>query len=68
MNCLKQLVVSDKYFKQKGDKAIAPKIYLRGGISEIENSNSTKYWIMSAEKYVKEAVANIEEKLVKSEM
>ena len=50
-------------FKLKGDKATVPEMHLGGGISEVENSNGTKCWTMSSEKYVKAAVSNIEEKL-----
>ena len=53
-------------FKLKGDKATVPEMYLGGGISEVENSNGTKCWTMSSEKYVKAAVANIDEKLSES--
>jgi len=30
-------------FKLKGDKATVPEMYLGGRISEVENSNGTKY-------------------------
>jgi len=53
-------------FKLKGDKATVPEMYLGGSISEVENANGRKCWTMSSEKYVKSAVANIEEKLAKS--
>ena len=53
-------------FKLKGDNAVVLEMYLGGGISKVEYSNRTKYEMMSSEKYLKAAVTNIEEKLVKS--
>lgn len=50
-------------FKLKGDKAEVPEIFLGGGIVEVENTNSAKFWSMSLDNYVKSAVANIESKL-----
>lgn len=51
-------------FKLKGDEAEIPEMYLGAGIQEV-NCDSGKCWTMSSEKYVKTAVANVEEKLAK---
>ena len=55
-------------FKLKGDKAEEPEMYLGGNIAKAKTANGTKCWTLSSEKYVKTAVANIEEKLAKSGM
>jgi len=55
-------------FKLKGDKAEVPDMYLGADIKQVTNSSGTKCWTMSSEKYVKTAVANVEEKLAKSNL
>jgi hypothetical protein len=53
-------------FKLKGDKAEVPDMYLGGSITKTATAEGTECWTLSSEKYVKTAVANIEEKLAKS--
>ena len=53
-------------FTLKGDKAEEPEMYLGGNIATAETASGTKCWTLSSEKYVKTAVANVEEKLSKS--
>ena len=55
-------------FKLKGDKAEPPEMYLGGGIAKVSTGSGTKCWTMSSEQYVKTAVANVEEKLNKSNL
>ena len=52
-------------FKLKGDKAELPDMYLGGGLSIVETASGTKCWTMSAEKYIKTPVTNVEENLAK---
>jgi hypothetical protein len=54
-----------KVFKLKGDKAEAPDMYLGVGLEKKENSNGTKCWTMSPQKYVDASVKNVEDKLAK---
>jgi hypothetical protein len=54
-----------KVFKLKGDKAEAPDMYLGVTLEKKMNSNGTKCWTMSPQKYVDAAVRNVEEKLAK---
>ena len=53
-------------FKLKGDKAEVPDMYLGGGIQQVANENGTKCWTLSSDKYVKTAVANVEEVLAQT--
>ena len=53
-------------FKLKGDKAEVPDMYLGGSIARSTTAAETVCWILSSEKYVKTAVANVEEVLAKS--
>ena len=53
-------------FKLKGDKAEVPDMYLGASIQKVETADGTECWIMSAEKYVKAAVENVELKLSNS--
>ena len=53
-------------FKLKGDKAEAPDMYLGASIQKLETADGTECWMMSAEKYVKATVENVELKLSKS--
>ena len=53
-------------FKLKGDKAEVPDMYLGGSIAKATTDDGTECWTMSSEKYVKTAVATVEEKLSKS--
>ena len=55
-----------KTFTLKGDKAEEPEMYLGGNIATAETASGTKCWTLSSEKYIKTAVANVEEKLSKS--
>lgn len=55
-------------FKLKGDKAEVPEMYLGGEVAEVENDSGKKCWTMSSDKYLKSAIANVEEKLAKSNM
>ena len=52
-------------FKLKGDKAEIPTMYLGAEVELTRNENDTKCWTVSSEKYIKSAVANVEEKLAK---
>ena len=52
-------------FKLKGDKSEVPDMYLGASIQKVETADSTECWMMSAEKYVKAAVENVELKLSK---
>ena len=53
-------------FKLKGDKAQVPDMYLGASIQRVETEDGTECWMMSAEKYVKAVVENVELKLAKS--
>ena len=53
-------------FKLKGDKAEVPDMYLGGSIARATTAAETECWTLSSEKYVKTAVANVEEVLAKS--
>ena len=53
-------------FKLKGDKAEVPDMYLGGSISKARTGAGTECWTLSSEKYVKTAVANVEECLAKN--
>ena len=52
-------------FKLKGDKTDVPDMYLGASIQKVETSDDTECWMMSADKYVKDAVENVELKLSK---
>ena len=43
-----------------------PEMYLGADIKEVSNGSGAKCWTLSSEKYVKMAVANVEQKLAKS--
>ena len=53
-------------FKLKGDRAEVPDIYLGASIQKVETVDCTECWMMSAEKYFKAALDNVELKLSKS--
>ena len=53
-------------FNLKGDKQEVPDMYLGASIQKMETADGTECWMMSAEKYVKAAVENVEIKLSKS--
>ena len=55
-------------FTLKGDKAEEPEMYLGGNVARAETASGTQCWTLSSEKYVKTAVANVEEKLAKSRL
>ena len=55
-------------FKLKGDKAEVPEMYLGGDIKQVETASGTKCWTLSSENYIKTAIANVEEKLSKSNL
>ena len=50
-------------FKLKNDKAEVLEMYLGGDICQVTTDSETRCWTLSSEKYVKTAVANVEEKL-----
>ena len=52
-------------FKLKGAKAEVPDMYLGASIQKVENADGTECWMMSAEKYFKANVENVELKLSK---
>ena len=52
-------------FKLKGDKAEVPDMHLGASIQKVETADGTECWMMSAEKYVKASVDNVELKLSK---
>ena len=47
-------------FKLKGDKEEPPDMYLVASLEKLETKGGTKFWSMSAKKYVKAAVVNLE--------
>ena len=53
-------------FKLKDDKAEVPDMYLGASIQKVETADGTECWMISADKYVKAAVENVELKLSKS--
>ena len=53
-------------FKLKGDKAEVPDMYLGGELKQVRNESGNDCWTFSSEKYIRTAVANVEEKLAKS--
>ena len=53
-------------FKLKCDKAEVPYMYLGELIQEVETTDGTEFWMMSADKYVKAAVENVKYKLANS--
>ena len=53
-------------FKLKDDKVEVPDMYLVASIQIVETVDGTECWMMSAEKYVKSYVENVELKLAKS--
>ena len=53
-------------FKLKGDKEEVPDMYLGALIQKVETADGTECWMISAEKYVKATVDNVELKLSKS--
>ena len=55
-------------FRLKDDKAEVPEVYLGGDIKQVETASGTKCWTLSSEKYIKTAIANVEEKLSKSNL
>jgi len=52
-------------FKLKGDKVAKPDIYLGAELSEMDVGNGVECWSMSAAKYCKSAVDNVQEELAK---
>ena len=55
-------------FKINGDKAEPPDMYLGASLEQVKTKGGTKFWSMSAEKYVKVAVVNLEATLAKRYM
>lgn len=55
-------------FKLKGDKAEVPDMYLGAGVTQVSTQSGTRCWTLSSEKYLKTAIANVEEKLAKSNL
>lgn len=54
-----------KYFLLKEGSVGSPTIYLGGQIREVQMENGTFYWICGSSKYVRAAVANVEDYLSK---
>ena len=52
-------------FKLKDDKIEEPTDYLGAGLSKMTMDDGTDCWTMSSEKYVKAAVANVEDRLAR---
>ena len=52
--------------KLKYDKIAEPEDYLGASLAQMMMSVGSNFWSMSSDKYVKFAVANVEEKLAKS--
>ena len=50
-------------FKLKGNKSEVPDMYLGASIKKVETADGTECWMMSADKYVKAAVENVELKI-----
>ena len=55
-------------FQLKDDKAEEPETYLGAALAKAETDNGTTCWTMSSAPYIKAAIANVEEKLAKSNM
>ena len=55
-------------FKMKGDKIEKPTDYLGAALSQFENSDGVVCWAMSADKYCKAFVDNIEDALAKKNL
>ena len=51
-------------FKLKGGKAEIPEMYLGASLAMVDTPTGGKCWSISAEKYVKTAVDNVEKKLI----
>ena len=62
---MKNIEGTKAVFKLKGDKAEVFDMYLGASIQKVETADGTECWIMSAEKYVKSAMENVELKLEK---
>ena len=52
-------------FRLKNNKADVPDMYLGGSLAKVKTGTGTECWTLSSEKYVKTAVANVEECLAK---
>ena len=63
---MKNIEGTKAVFKLKGDKAEVPDMYLGALIQKVETADGTECWMMSAEKYVKADVENVELKIAKS--
>ena len=50
-------------FKFKGDNVEVPDVYLDALIQKVETVDDTEFWMISVEKYVKDAVENVGLKL-----
>ena len=64
---LKTMKGIQRTFKLKDDKIAEPEDYLGASLAKMMMSDGSNCWSMSSEKHVKAAVANVEEKLSKSE-
>ena len=64
---LKTMKGIQRTFRLKDDKIAEPEDYLGASLAQIMMSDGSNFWSMSSEKYVKTAVANVKEKLAKSE-
>ena len=65
---MKKIELIKCLFKLKGDKVETPYMYLRASLEQVETKGGTKFWSISDEKYVKDAVVNLEETLTKRDM
>ena len=67
ISCLsmKTIKVIKCVFRLKGDKAEPPDMYLEASLEKFKTKGGTKCWLMSAKKYFKDAVINLEAKLAK---
>ena len=63
---LKTMKGIQRTFKLKDDKISEPEDYLGASLAQMMMSDGSNCWSMSLEKYVKAPVANVEEKLSKS--
>ena len=54
--------------KLKEDKSEPPDMYLGSSLEKVETKGETKFWFMSAKKYVKAAVVNLESMVAKTDI
>ena len=54
-----------KYFKLKEESIGPPKIYLGGKMRQVQLENNNHTWSFSSAQYVKNAIKNVEDKIIK---